>query len=288
MRIDRFEKRSLRQNPVCIELLETRQLLSGNANGNYNGINNVSVDGKTLPADTTVRLVDDGNGRKRLQIFTPVPDTPVEEEEDEDADFHSSSAIHITGNAPFGAITPAASHTFLVGVLPQAAGGGVVQIEDNHLMTIDGTFAPGKLFYPISYSFSGAKVSSGAAVPQSAEAISVVKPLTTKKKKNPLLGIYKGTITDTQHGLSYGVGVTEYRNKNGNLAITATIAVPNFGTVTIASVNHPHSSGSFDLALGGQVTDGILSGHITHTGKLVLTVRTIGLSVTTGTLKRLA
>ena len=112
--------------------------------------------------------------------------------------------------------------------------------------------------------------------------------ITTLAKKNPLLGSFRGVLDDASHRHSYKINVQCNLNKKGTPALHAQIGVDGFGEVDLDLVPHAHSTGSFEgQLLAERPTDGILSGHITHTGHLVLSISSPGLSFNTGNLKRL-
>ena len=267
-----------------IELLEGRRLLSGSVHtlataagdGTYDG---ESIFDQDLPSDTAsnAKITEEGT-RESVTVHEGAKT------------YHEKGSTSVNDSPSSQSVTPQAKHTFLVGIIPQSAGGGVIQIEDGTTMTISGTMTPGKLFYPLSYSFTGTRVKAKAAAVEPVvetappQSISVL----AKKKTNPLIGIYKGFLTDTDHGLTYKIAVQSALNKKGTPALHAQIGVDGFGEVDLNLVPHAHSTGSFEnQLLGSRPTDGILSGHITHTGHLVLNIRAPGLSFTTGNLKRI-
>jgi hypothetical protein len=224
--------------------------------GNYSGTATVTFDNKDVKIPVIVTI---SNAGKKVKFKIPIGP--------------------FTLKPNFG-VTFVKTGSDLGAQIPSKVGSGKIQISKGH-MDIDGTLDPG-VMDPLPFTFSGQKA-AGAAAPS---AITV----TAATKKNPILGAYKGTMVYTTSSLSIPAAAQFTNNKLGHPTAHVQMEIAGFGELDIDTIIHAHSTGSFDQMLAALPTDGSLSGHITHTGKLSLElfVPHIPFRVTSGSLKRIA
>jgi hypothetical protein len=172
-------------------------------------------------------------------------------------------------------VTPQ-STTSLVADFPSALGTGTIQVSGNTL-TILGTIDTG-IFAPAPVNFTGTRVTASAApaaVPPPApapETPSLFKTLSLDQtfSVNPAIGTFLGHMTRASDSVALKTSAVIAKNSKGHTAITFQLAEPGIGTIVIQSVIHPTHTGAFTLPLGNSVFDGTLSGHVTHTKRLVI------------------
>jgi hypothetical protein len=231
---------------------------ASSADGTYSGSVTVNrPDGTKVTVPTTATLKTGTDGKTKVKFSIPIGG--------------------LNARPSFKTLlSPSGSH-FLVGTIPSDVGDGLVQVKDGKSLSISGDIDPGFLD-PIPFSFSGTK-SAGAAP--------LAESVTTLSTKNPILGTYKGTITNAFSQASYSVSVQVALNKLGHPTLHLQAGVSAELEVDIDMVIHPHLTGSFSQLLGSTTADGSISGHLTHTGRLVFTTFGISVGTTTGSLKRL-
>lgn len=269
-------------NKLRFETLEPRQLLSAapssllagtaitsqvihaplasaasSADGTYSGTVTVNrADGSKINETIQVDLKTGSDGRTRVKFSIPVGG--------------------ITFKPSFKTILNPSGNGFLVGTIPSDAGSGTLQIQNGKKLTMNGTIDP-LVFDPVPFSFSGTK-GSGAA--PSAEAV------TAATKTNPILGSYKGSITNQFTDDVYSLKVQVSDNKLGHPVLHMQCGVSNSLEVDIDQLIHAHSTGSFMQDLGSSTADGFISGHLTHTGRFMFAIFGGDVGATTGSLKR--
>jgi hypothetical protein len=174
-----------------------------------------------------------------------------------------------------------------IAYFPSSLGLGTLQVFNGEL-TIFGTIDSG-IFPAMTLNFDGTKVAAKKAKAASLKtAPSTPSTLTTLAvrqtlKRNPALGTFKGHMTRAKDGTEFKTTAVVADNKNGHPAIDFQLVDTGFGTIEIQSVIHPTHTGSFTLDLGSGPADGVLMGHITHTGRLVLHLNVRGTSDLVGT-----
>jgi hypothetical protein len=198
----------------------------------------------------------------------------------DDAPLPSSRGNHASSTKPLGG-------TAYIAHFPSKFGLGTIQVFQNEL-TITGTITTG-IFFPASFDFDGtlvtAKSAAVAAPPPAPESKDLFTTLSLNQtlSLNPVLGTFIGHVTRASDHVALKTSAVVAKNKKGHTAITMTIIDPGIGTITIQSVIHPTHTGTFTLPLGAFHTDGTLSGHVTHTGRLILHLTVPGVSDSVGT-----
>ncbi len=160
---------------------------------------------------------------------------------------------------------PPPADTFYDATLPAALGGGSFLLQGDEL-SLSGTITTG-VFYPTAFGFDGTKTAASgsdvAALPQAQDENQLFS-------MKPVLGKYKGHMTRNTDQAVLDTIVTISLNNKGHDVIDLVLNDPGVCDIEITGGIHPTHTGAFSLALGGEGTDGALTGHITHTGRLVL------------------
>jgi hypothetical protein len=288
---------------IQIENLESRRLLASTAPifGTYRGTETYTLDGQqqtlkatitispivskhtsatTQATDTTQAIVDI---RRQLLPFVVESQGIIEFFELNNLSGESIQS-RTSGNAT------ALATTDYVAVVNTTSESGTFQVKNGGTdLEISDTLTTG-IFQPSTILFSGTKVSTTTttAAASSSGDTSPATTLAVRKSLavNPVLGTFLGHMTRASDGAEFKTKATVTNNKKGHPALHMQLVEPGIGTTLIDSVIHPTHTGSFVLDLGGLPTDGIIHGHITHTGRLVLSLVVPGVSNLVGSQKR--
>jgi hypothetical protein len=282
----RTQRRSFR----LIESLESRTLLASTAPffGSYTGTDTYSFDGKTHKDTVTVVI----SPISSTSAYTAQSDSTAAQiavarslgplaqiNIGEQLFFNDSpAAVPQSRTANSGNLSPLSTNDF-VGSFPSKLGSGTVQIDGNSL-TIRGTVDTG-IFMPTTINFSGTKVVKKSAV--AAPAVAPAPAIDSDNKTlfttlsleqtlslNPAIGTFLGHMTRASDSTAFKTSAVIAKNSKGHTAITFQLIEPGVGTIVVQSVIHPTHTGAFTLPLGNSAFDGTISGHITHTRRLVL------------------
>jgi hypothetical protein len=223
--------------------------------GTYSGTANVTLpDGSTAKVNTDVSLKTDPDGVTRVKFKIRVG--------------------FLTLKPNLKVILKPSSNGFVIGVIPPKDGGGIVQIQDGKSMTVDGNINTGE-FGNIPYSFSGTKTSSGAAP--------LAESVTTQATKNPILGTYAGSITNSFTKKTWAVKVQVVLDSLGRAILHSQTTISADLEVDVDTRIHPKSDGSFQQQLAKSPLDGIVSGRLTPAGHFVFSIAVFSAGTTSGT-----
>lgn len=290
------------------EPLESRQLLAASQPwvGVFTGTNSYTLDGQQLTSDETVTISQVNS--KHIRIQTSVVQNYVasgQTSPSASTAFYISSTIlepHEIQSSPGqgeglnqsiiqpNTVTPSSSSsgTEYVATLPANVGDGQFTLDGNKL-SISGTLST-NVFYSTSFDFQGTRES---ATPSAASAQELL-PLSTNDdpgqsqlfSTKSILGKYKGQLTRTPGSVSMVSKATISQNKKGHDVLDLVFTDPGSCDIEITGGIHPSHTGAFTLDLGTEATDGIVEGHITHTGRLVINVFVPGISDSVGSQKK--
>jgi hypothetical protein len=176
--------------------------------------------------------------------------------------------------------------TVYVASLNSSAVSATTRVEGNNL-EISETVSTG-IFAKSTITFSGTRVATTKTSVAASQTTSSVTTLAARPalNVNPVRGAFKGHMTRQSDSEEFKTSAVVADNKKGKPAINFSLVEPGVGTIEIQSEIRPTHTGSFTLDLGGLPTDGILHGHITHTGRLVLNLVIPGVSDLAGSQKR--